>query len=96
MSIMSSTPNSKTSRLKRLSRIEGQVRGIARMVEADRYCIEILTQLSAIRAALQKVEQDILQDHMHHCMHQAFASGSPADQKKKVEEIMALLARAAR
>lgn len=87
---------SKSSRLKRLSRIEGQVRGITRMVEEDRYCIDILTQISAVRAALRRVEQDVLQEHIQHCVHHAFTSGDAGDQKTKIEELMELLGRAAR
>jgi len=54
--------------LNRLNRVEGQVRGIARMVEEDRYCIDVLTQLQAVRAALAKVETEMLRDHLGHCM----------------------------
>src|SRR5262249_44149530 len=57
----------KASCAKRLSRIEGQVRGIARMVDADRYCIEIVTQVAAVRAALRRLEEEILRDHVAHC-----------------------------
>ena len=91
-----SKPDNKAPRLKRLSRIEGQVRGISRMVEEERYCIDILTQIAAVRAALQRVEQDILHEHMQHCVHHAFTIGSAAEQKKKIDEIMVLLDRAAR
>jgi len=58
----------KAATLKRLGRIEGQVRGLARMVEEDRYCIDIVTQISAVRAALRKVEEEILPDHVGHCV----------------------------
>ncbi|MGH6967308.1 MAG: metal-sensitive transcriptional regulator, partial [Phenylobacterium sp.] len=54
--------------LNRLNRIEGQVRGVARMVDEDRYCIDILTQVQAVRAALAKVETEILKDHLGHCI----------------------------
>jgi DNA-binding FrmR family transcriptional regulator len=91
-----SKADAKSSRLKRLSRIEGQVRGIARMVENDRYCIDILTQIAAVRAALQRVEQDVLEEHVHHCVHHAFVSGTAGERKKKIDELMQLLARAAR
>lgn len=91
-----SKADTKTSRLSRLGRIEGQVRGITRMVEEERYCIDILTQIAAVRAALQRVEQDVLQEHIQHCVHHAFTSGNAADQKKKIEEVMEVLARAAR
>jgi DNA-binding FrmR family transcriptional regulator len=91
-----SSSDKKPTRLKRLNRIEGQVRGIARMVEEDRYCIDILTQIAAVRAALQRVEQDVLEEHMQHCVHQAFANGSPAEHRKMIAELMELLGRAAR
>jgi DNA-binding FrmR family transcriptional regulator len=80
----------------RLSRIEGQVRGLAGMVEADRYCIDIVTQLSAVRAALSRVEQEILRDHVAHCVEGAIRSGNAADQRRKVAELMEVLARAKR
>jgi len=87
---------SRSSRLKRLSRIEGQVRGIGRMVEEDRYCIDIITQISAVRAALAKVEEDLLQTHIAHCVEHAIASGNADEQRKKVAELMELLGRARR
>ena len=86
----------KASRLKRLSRIEGQVRGLARMVEEDRYCIDIVTQIAAVRAALRRVEEDVLRDHISHCVAHAMASGDGAEQKQKVDELMHVLARSAR
>jgi DNA-binding FrmR family transcriptional regulator len=81
---------------KRLQRIEGQVRGIARMVDEDRYCIDIVTQVSAVRAALRRLEEQILQDHVAHCVEHAIASGNKADQRKKIEELMAVIRRADR
>jgi DNA-binding FrmR family transcriptional regulator len=86
----------KTARLKRLSRIEGQVRGLSRMVEEDRYCIDIVTQIAAVRAALSRVEQDVLRDHIGHCVAHAMSSGDADDQKQKIEELMDVLARSAR
>jgi DNA-binding FrmR family transcriptional regulator len=80
-----------TACLKRLSRIEGQVRGIARMVEEERYCVDILTQIRAVRAALRKVEDEILNDHIAHCVEGAIASGDTADQRAKLKELMDLL-----
>ena len=65
----------KSSCAKRLNRIEGQVRGIARMVEEDRYCIDIVTQVAAVRAALRRVEEEILRDHVAHCVEHAIVSG---------------------
>ncbi len=90
------TKPAKSARLKRLSRIEGQVRGLARMVEEDRYCIDIVTQIAAVRAALRRVEEDVLRDHISHCVAHAMQSGDAADQKQKIEELMDVLARSAR
>jgi DNA-binding FrmR family transcriptional regulator len=88
--------HAKTSALKRLSRIEGQVRGLARMVEQDRYCIDIVTQISAVRAALRRVEEEILADHVAHCVNDAIRSGNRVDQRKKVAELMDVVRRAER
>jgi len=82
--------------LNRLSRIEGQVRGIARMVEADRYCIDVLTQLQAVRAALAKVETEMLRDHLGHCIEGAIVSGDKDQQREKASELIQLLERTAR
>ena len=82
--------------LKRLNRIEGQVRGIVRMVEEDRYCIDVVTQISAVRAALRRAEEEILRDHVGHCVEHAIASGNKSEQRKKVVEIMDVLGRADR
>jgi CsoR family transcriptional regulator, copper-sensing transcriptional repressor len=81
---------------KRLNRIEGQVRGIARMVEQDRYCIDIVTQISAVRAALRRLEEEVLRDHVAHCVEHAIASGNKADQRRKIEELMSVVSRAER
>ena len=86
----------KAAVLKRLSRIEGQVRGLARMVEEDRYCIDVVTQISAVRAALRRAEEEILRDHVAHCVEHAIASGDKKDQRRKVVEIMDVLSRADR
>ena len=86
----------KASCLKRLSRIEGQVRGLARMVEEDRYCIDIVTQISAVRAALRRVEEEILREHISHCVEHAIVSGNAAEQRRKVTELMDVLSRTAR
>ena len=85
---------SKTATLKRLGRIEGQVRGLARMVENDRYCIDIVTQISAVRAALRRAEEEILREHVAHCVEHAIASGDKADQRQKVAELMEVMGRA--
>lgn len=81
---------------KRLGRIEGQVRGLSKMVEEDRYCIDIVTQISAVRAALRRVEEEVLKDHVAHCVERAIASGDKADQREKIAELMAVIGRAER
>jgi CsoR family transcriptional regulator, copper-sensing transcriptional repressor len=86
----------KASCLKRLSRIEGQVKGLSRMVEADRYCIDIVTQIAAVRAALRRAEEEILRDHVAHCVEHAISSGSKAAQREKIEELMAVVSRSDR
>jgi DNA-binding FrmR family transcriptional regulator len=86
----------KTSCQKRLGRIEGQVRGLSRMVEDERYCIDIVTQISAVRAALRRVEEEVLKDHVSHCVEHAIASGDKSDQRKKIAELMAVIGRAER
>jgi CsoR family transcriptional regulator, copper-sensing transcriptional repressor len=80
----------------RLKRIEGQVGGLRRMVEEDRYCVDVLTQIAAVRAALHKVEEQILRDHVGHCVAAAFASGDVADQRQKVEELVETIGRITR
>lgn len=82
--------------VKRLSKIEGQVRGIARMVDDKRYCIDIITQIAAVQAALHRVEDAILQDHVSHCVEHAIASGNKADQRAKIAELMNVLSRSKR
>ena len=82
--------------LARLKRIEGQIRGIEGMVEEDRYCIDIVTQLSAARAALRRAEEEILADHAEHCVEHAIASGNKAEQRRKVSELIDVLSRSDR
>ena len=86
----------KATSLKRLKRIEGQVRGLSRMVEGDRYCIDIVTQIGAARAALRKVEEEVLRDHVGHCVEGAIASGNRAQQRRKIAELMNVFGRADR
>jgi len=86
----------KSSLKKRLGRIEGQVRGLSKMVDEDRYCIDVVTQISAVRAALRRVEEEILKDHVSHCVEHAIASGDEADQRQKIAELMAVVGRAER
>jgi DNA-binding FrmR family transcriptional regulator len=86
----------KSSCQKRLSRIEGQVRGLSKMVDEDRYCIDIVTQIGAVRAALRRVEEEILKDHVGHCVEHAISSGNKAEQRKKIAELMEVVGRADR
>jgi len=88
--------NIKASCGKRLTRIEGQVRGLAKMVEEDRYCIDIVTQIAAVRAALRRLEEEILREHVSHCVEHAINSGNKTDQRRKIEELMAVVSRADR
>ncbi len=88
--------DNKPKLLGRLNRIEGQVRGVARMIEEDRYCIDVLTQLQAVRAALVKVETQMLKDHLGHCIEDAIVSGNAAEQRKKAGELIELLERGTR
>ncbi len=77
--------NDKPKLLNRLSRIEGQVRGIARMVDEDRYCIDVLTQISAATKALETVALGLLDDHLAHCVLDAAATGGPLAHQKIAE-----------
>ena len=83
----------KVSCKKRLNRIEGQVRGLAKMVDEDRYCIDIVTQISAVRTALRRVEEEILRDHVAHRVEHAINSGDKADQRRKIAELMEVVGR---
>jgi DNA-binding FrmR family transcriptional regulator len=80
--------------LSRLSRIEGQVRGLRKMVEDDRYCIDVVNQVQAVIAALKRVESEILRDHIAHCVEHAIRSGDKKAQREKVSELVDTLARA--
>ena len=80
----------------RLKRIEGQVGGLLRMVDEDRYCVDVLTQINAVRGALHKVEEQILRDHVSHCVADAFATGDVIEQRHKVEELIATIGRMTR
>jgi DNA-binding FrmR family transcriptional regulator len=84
----------KTRRLRnRLNRIEGQVRGVARMLEEERYCIDVLTQIRAIHVALKGVEGEILKAHLNHCIESAIVAGDQNEQRKKAAELIQLLER---
>ncbi len=86
----------KEALVRRLHRIEGQVRGIERMLEDDRYCIDILTQISAVTTALESVAFRILDDHVSHCVAGALASGDPAEAGAKSKELLEAVHRFAR
>jgi DNA-binding FrmR family transcriptional regulator len=86
----------KEALVKRLHRIEGQVRGIERMLEEDRYCIDVLTQIAAVGTALEAVAFKILDDHVRHCVAGALASGDEVDAATKTEELLAAVHRFAR
>ncbi len=85
------TPQTRRSAVNRLRRIEGQVRGIARMVEEDRYCIDVITQVQAVRAALGRLEQEVLKDHVATCVEHAIASGEGESQRRHVAELLKVL-----
>ncbi len=82
--------------LRRLARIEGQVRGIARMVEDDRYCIDILTQLAAVETAVEAVALKVLEEHVQHCVAGALASGDAKQANEKSDELLAAVQRFAK
>ena len=86
----------KSTCLTRLARIEGQVRGLSRMIEEDRSCIDVVTQIAAVRAALRRVEEEVLRDHISHCVEHAIVSGNAAEQRRMVTELMDVLGRSAR
>ncbi|WP_421738614.1 metal-sensitive transcriptional regulator [Caulobacter sp.] len=88
--------DTKASAIKRLNRIEGQVRGLAKMIDEDRYCIDVVTQISAVQAALRRVEEEILRDHIAHCVEHAIQSGDPDAQREKIAELIAVLGRSGR
>jgi DNA-binding FrmR family transcriptional regulator len=82
--------------INRLRRIEGQVRGVSKMIEEDRYCLDVLTQIRAARAAMARVESNLLKDHLNHCIEHAIISGNAAEQRRKAAELIELLGRSER
>ena len=86
----------KDSLVKRLHRIEGQVRGIERMVVEERYCVDVLTQIAAVSTALESVALEMLDDHVNHCVAGALASGDEDDARVKTDELLAAVRRFAR
>jgi DNA-binding FrmR family transcriptional regulator len=90
------TPETRKNARSRLARIEGQVRGLVRMIDDDRYCIDVITQTQAVRAALARVERLVLQDHVEHCVADAVASGDKAERERKIEELITVIDSAAK
>lgn len=86
----------KSASLKRLARVQGQVGGLIRMVEENRYCIDVVTQIAAVRAALRRVEEEVLRDHVAHCVEHAINSGDKKDQRQKITELMDVMSRSSR
>lgn len=83
--------DTKDSALKRLARIEGQVRGVSKMIDEDRYCIDVVRQVQAIKAALSGLEKVVLDDHLKTCVEHALKSDDVDDRREKVEELVAVL-----
>ncbi|WP_136650632.1 metal-sensitive transcriptional regulator [Paracoccus aeridis] len=90
------SPDRREAKVKRLNRIAGQVQGISRMVAEDRYCIDILTQMQAVKSALARAEAEILRDHAAHCVRDAITAGDATETQAKVDELVALFDRARR
>lgn len=90
------SPEIKSANLKRLRRIEGQVRGLARMVDEDRYCPDIMIQLSSVQEALRAVGRALMRNHLEHCATQAIREGTPAETQATYDELMKLIYRHAR
>ena len=84
-------PEIKASNIKRLRRIEGQVRGLQRMVEEDRYCADIITQVASVQEALRGVARSLMRNHLHHCASHAIRSGSPSEQGAMYDELLDLI-----
>jgi DNA-binding FrmR family transcriptional regulator len=84
-------PEIKSSNLKRLRRIEGQIRGIAKMVEEEKYCADILVQISAVQEALRSVGRELMRNHLRHCAATAIQSGSDEDARAMYDELLDLM-----
>jgi DNA-binding FrmR family transcriptional regulator len=89
-------PAIKASNLRRLRRIEGQIRGLQRMVEEDRYCVDILTQVSSAQEALRAVGRELMRNHLAHCATHAIRSGSAEDRQAMYDELLGVLYKNAR
>jgi DNA-binding FrmR family transcriptional regulator len=85
------SPEIKSANLKRLKRIEGQVRGLARMVEEDRYCPDIMVQISSVQEALRAVGRGLMRNHLRHCATRAIRKGSPAQTEATYDELLRLI-----
>ena len=81
----------KAATIRRLNRIEGQVRGVTKMIDEERYCIDVLQQIQAVKSAIAKVEDAVLKDHAATCVESAIASGNSEDQRKKFSELIDLV-----
>ncbi len=88
---MSNQMTTHESELVRLRRIEGQIRGVQKMIEEKRYCVDILTQISSIVGAIKAVEENILEGHLKGCVNQSFTKGNKDDKAKKMDEIIEVL-----
>ena len=84
-------PEIKTSNLKRLRRIEGQIRGLQKMVEEDRYCADIVIQISSVQEALRGVGKALLRNHLHHCASEAIRYGNQKQASEMYEELLDLI-----
>lgn len=82
-----------TTQIPRLNRIEGQIRGISKMIQEGRYCIDILTQIRSASNALAKVQENIFQAHLESCVKDSLAGSDPKDREEKIEEILEILSR---
>jgi DNA-binding FrmR family transcriptional regulator len=89
-------PEIKSRNLKRLRRIEGQVRGLQRMVEEDRYCIDIITQISSVQEALRGVGRELMRNHLRHCATEAIRKGSPKEAEMVYDELLEILYKGSR
>lgn len=89
-------PEIKSRNLKRLRRIEGQVRGLQRMVEEDRYCVDILTQISSVQEALRGVGRELMRNHLRHCATEAIRKGSPEEAETVYDELLEILYKGSR
>lgn len=88
---MSNQMTTHEAELVRLRRIEGQIRGVQKMIEEKRYCVDILTQLTSIVGAVKSVEENILERHLKGCVHQSFTKGSKDDKARKIDEVVDVL-----